>query len=127
MTSDDVSYVYRNKEAYVPMVPAEELESASRHDDALSMEQAAQLLRIGVDAMRELVILGEVPALSLNRKHWVLLRSHLLEFIKDRAEGQQETRRETHQVFDVLADQALANSCRPRRAGRQRRKPVSLD
>lgn len=61
--------------------------------DTLSVEEAAEVMRIGADAMRELIVSGEMPALSLNKKHWVLLREDVLDFVRTRARQQQEDRR----------------------------------
>lgn len=43
--------------------------------------------------MRELVLMGEIPALSLNKKHLVLLREDVLEFIRAQSRIQQTARR----------------------------------
>lgn len=62
-------------------------------EDTLGIEQAARLMRLGVEAMRELVITGEVPALICNQKHAVLLRTDVLDYIRDQGRKQAEERR----------------------------------
>jgi len=61
----------------------------------MDLEQAAGFLRLGYEAMKELVRKGEVPALSLNQKHTVLLREDLLDFVRSKGREQaQERKRE---------------------------------
>lgn len=61
--------------------------------DTLDLEQAARLMRLGRDAMKELVDNGEVAALSCNQKHAVLLRTDVLDYIRERGRKQAEERR----------------------------------
>lgn len=63
------------------------------NDQALSLADAASMLRLGEDALRELIVSGRIPALSLNRKHVVLLREDVIQFIRTHAHIQQEQRR----------------------------------
>jgi len=46
----------------------------AEHEDTIGIEDAAVMLRLGLDATRELVDTGQLPALRLNQKHTVLLR-----------------------------------------------------
>lgn len=40
--------------------------SAEEHDDTLGLEGAARMMRLGLEAMKELVDKAEVPAVRLN-------------------------------------------------------------
>lgn len=57
-------------------------------DDTLGLEGAAKMLRLGLEAMKDLVDKGEVPAVRLNQKHTVMLREDLIEFL--RLEGRRQ-------------------------------------
>ncbi|HHA2422305.1 helix-turn-helix domain-containing protein [Stenotrophomonas maltophilia] len=57
-------------------------------DDTLGLEGAAKMLRRGLEAMKDLVDKGEVPAVRLNQKHTVILREDLIEFL--RLEGRRQ-------------------------------------
>ena len=67
----------------------------ARHvdDDTLTLEQASKVMHLGVEAMRKLVDDGEVPACSLNKKHTVLLRADLIDYIRSKGREQAETRK----------------------------------
>ncbi len=67
--------------------------SESFPHDCLGLNEAAALLRLGVDATRELINAGALPALSLNRKHLVILRADVISFIRDTARAQQNERK----------------------------------
>lgn len=56
---------------------------ASAWPDTMGLEQAAEYLRLGRDATRELVDLGLLPATSLNQKHLVFRRVALDEFLAE--------------------------------------------
>ncbi|EMB2829828.1 TPA: hypothetical protein ACKQCK_000380 [Stenotrophomonas maltophilia] len=56
--------------------------------DTLGIEGAARMLRLGLEAMKELVDKGEVPAVRLNQKHTVMLREDLIDFL--RSEGRRQ-------------------------------------
>lgn len=66
-------------------------------DDTLTLEQAADYLHLGLEAMRDLVKTGQVPALSCNQKHTVMLRGDLTAYIREqaRAQADQRKRRQT--------------------------------
>ncbi|MGE8282846.1 MAG: hypothetical protein ACN6PX_03140 [Stenotrophomonas lactitubi] len=46
------------------------------------------MLRLGLEAMKDLVDKGEVPAVRLNQKHTVMLREDLIDFL--RSEGRRQ-------------------------------------
>ncbi|WP_425532790.1 helix-turn-helix domain-containing protein [Stenotrophomonas maltophilia] len=56
--------------------------------DTLGLEDAARMLRLGLEAMKELVDRGDVPAVRLNQKHTVMLREDLIDFL--RREGRRQ-------------------------------------
>lgn len=95
-TSNGVSYACRNIETPMNCAPEEDepvIRSSSGSSETMSLAEAASFMRIGIDALRSLIYEGLVPALSLNQKHWVLLRSDLVEFIRHTAHQQQMGRR----------------------------------
>lgn len=57
-------------------------------DDTIGLEDAARMLRLGLDAMKDLVDRGDVPAVRLNQKHTVMLREDLIDFL--RSEGRRQ-------------------------------------
>ena len=61
--------------------------------EVLSLEEAAALAKCGLECMRALVDAGEVPAARLNRKHTVLLRDDVIDFLRTKARQQAEERR----------------------------------
>ena len=61
--------------------------------ETIGLIEAAARLHIGREALRTLCERGEIPALSLNRKHWVLLRSDVLAYIAHTARQQAAARR----------------------------------
>jgi len=63
------------------------------NDDTMDLSQAAALLHIGFKAMKELVDTGEVPALSCNQKHCVLLREDLITYVREQGRKQADKRR----------------------------------
>lgn len=62
-------------------------------EDTIGIEDAATMLRLGLDATRELVDTGQLPALRLNQKHAVLLREVVLDYIREEGRRQAEERR----------------------------------
>lgn len=62
--------------------------SSDERDDTLGLEGAAKMLRLGLEAMKDLVDKGEVPAVRLNQKHTVMLRDDLIDFL--RSEGRRQ-------------------------------------
>ena len=61
--------------------------------DTLDLPAAAELLHCGLRAVKKLVDDGELPALQINQKHTVLLRSDLLAYIAERGREQAADRR----------------------------------
>lgn len=57
-------------------------------NDTLGLEDAARMMRLGLEAMKDLVDKGEVPAVRLNQKHTVMLREDLIDFL--RSEGRKQ-------------------------------------
>lgn len=62
--------------------------------DTLGLGEAAAMMRLGEDSLRELIVVGQIPAVSLNRKHWVILREDVLTFLRETAQRQASERRE---------------------------------
>lgn len=79
----------------------------AEQDDTLGLEDAAKVLRLGLEAMKALVEEGTVPAVRLNQKHTVMLREDLIEFL--RAEG----RRQAAERKAAIGKRPAANSERP--------------
>jgi len=65
----------------------------AEHEDTIGIEDAAVMLRLGLDATRELVDTGQLPALRLNQKHTVLLREDVRDYIREEGRRQAEQRR----------------------------------
>lgn len=57
-------------------------------DDTLGLGDAARMMRLGLEAMKDLVDKGEVPAVRLNQKHTVMLCEDLIDFL--RSEGRRQ-------------------------------------
>lgn len=56
--------------------------------ETLGLEDAAKMMRLGLEAMKDLVDKGAVPAVRLNQKHTVMLREDVIDFL--RAEGRKQ-------------------------------------
>lgn len=56
---------------------------SSAWPDTMGLEQAAEYLRLGRDATRDLFDRGELPGVSLNQKHLVFRRVALDRFLAD--------------------------------------------
>jgi hypothetical protein len=105
----------------------EDARHLSQEDQTLGISDTAQVLRLGEDAVRELILLGHLRALSLNRKHWVLLKSDVLEYVRKAARTQQLERQARFAQINSCATQPPVKpaSAKPHR---QRRRPIpSLD
>lgn len=88
-------------------------------DDTLGLEGAARMLRLGLEAMKELVDKGEVPAVRLNQKHTVMLREDLIDFLRSEGRRQAAERKKS-----AVGNRAAANapeSVRTRSASKSRR------
>jgi hypothetical protein len=84
----------------------------TNNGETLGIEQAAELMRIGYEAMKQLIDSGEVPAVILNQRHAVLLRSDVLNYIHEQGRLQAEERRR-------LAGQPKGRSVAPAAAARR--------
>lgn len=62
-------------------------------DDTLGLEEAADMLRLGLEATRTLVDGGHIPAVRLNQKHTVILRDDVIGYIRDEGRRQAEERK----------------------------------
>lgn len=62
-------------------------------DSTLGVEDAAKVMRLGLEAMKELIDKGTVPAVRLNQKHTVLLREDLISFLREEGRRQAAARR----------------------------------
>jgi excisionase family DNA binding protein len=78
--------------------------------ETLGIEQAAELMRIGYEAMKQLIDAGEVPAVILNQRHVVLLRSDVIAYIHEQGHIQAEQRRRVakRSKGSTIAPQAAA-------------------
>jgi hypothetical protein len=67
------------------------------NDPTMNLEQAADFMHLGYKAMKDLVDSGEVPALSLNQKHTILLREDLISYVREQGRKQADKRRARNQ------------------------------
>lgn len=63
------------------------------YGETLDIKEAAAMLHLGYDAMKDLIDVGAVPALVLNKKHTVMLRDDLIAYVRDEGRKQAEDRR----------------------------------
>ena len=68
------------------------------HDETLSVEEAATLAKVGIDCMKSLIDTGEIHAARFNRKHCVLLREDVIDYIRRRAREQSKQRRSVNTI-----------------------------
>jgi len=68
-------------------------DNLAANDPTMDLEQAAAFLHLGYEAMKALVNKGDVPALSLNQKHTVLLREDLIAYVREEGRKQAEERK----------------------------------
>ncbi|MGE8449935.1 MAG: hypothetical protein ACN6OP_04765 [Pseudomonadales bacterium] len=88
-------------------------------EDTLGLEGAARMLRLGLEAMKELVDKGEVPAVRLNQKHTVMLREDLIDFLRSEGRRQAAERKKS-----AIGNRPAANasaSGQARRVSKSRR------
>ncbi|QNG82164.1 DNA-binding protein [Stenotrophomonas maltophilia] len=88
-------------------------------EDTLGLEAAARIMRLGLEAMKELVDKGEVPAVRLNQKHTVMLREDLIDFLRSEGRRQAAERKKS-----AIGNRPAANSSAPgstKRASKSRR------
>lgn len=62
-------------------------------DETLDLQGAADFLKLGLDATRELIKSGAVPALRITQKHTVVLRSALVDYVRTEGARQADVRR----------------------------------
>ncbi len=77
------------------------------------------MLRLGLEAMKELVDKGEVPAVRLNQKHTVMLREDLIDFLRSEGRRQAAERKKS-----AIGNRPAANasaSGQARRVSKSRR------
>ena len=91
--------------------------------ETIGLIEAAAVLHIGREAMHSMCERGEIPALSLNRKHWVLLRSDVLAYIGHTARQQAAARRRS---CESSTPQIEATTSGEPRKGRPRRELPDL-
>jgi excisionase family DNA binding protein len=60
---------------------------------AIGIEEAAEIMRCGVEVVRKVIARGELPALQLTQRHWVLLRDDVIEYIRAQALTQAQARK----------------------------------
>ncbi|HDS1303559.1 TPA: hypothetical protein QEK28_000357 [Stenotrophomonas maltophilia] len=88
-------------------------------DETLGLEGAARMMRLGLEAMKELVDKGEVPAVRLNQKHTVMLREDLIDFLRTEGRRQAAERKKS-----AIGNRSAANapaSMSPNRKAKARR------
>lgn len=73
------------------------------NDPTMDLQQAADFLHLGYKAMKELVDSGDVPALSLNQKHTILLRDDLITYVREQGRLQ-ATKRQARKRSPNTAD-----------------------
>lgn len=87
--------------------------------ETLSLEDAAGIMRLGLEAMKELVDKGEVPAVRLNQKHTVMLREDLIDFL--RSEGRRQAAERKKSTIGTRPAANTPESEPTRRASKSRR------
>lgn len=105
-------------------------DSARHHDTeevplVLTLAESAQFVRVGEESFREVVDRGEVPAVSLNRKHTVCLRDDLLDWLRQLGRKQAEERRRRHEggPAKAAAPEAKRAQRQPRQSPRRQAPP----
>lgn len=70
-------------------------DAIAANDPTMDLQQAATFMHLGLEAMKKLVDSGDVPALSLNQKHTILLRDDLIDYVREQGRKQAEKRRKS--------------------------------
>lgn len=83
--------------------------------ETLTVDEAAELIFLGRDAMKELIDTGVVPAVRCNQKHTVMLREDLLAYVREEGRRQAEARRKTVTVRKAATPGAAPQPGRRRR------------
>ncbi|MFA6922391.1 MAG: helix-turn-helix domain-containing protein [Gallionella sp.] len=83
--------------------------------EILNSTEAAELMRMSVPAIRGMASSGEVPATQIG-DDWRFLRSHLIDYISNRAIAEQRIRKEQHTLKKAMQDdQAPMGRGRPKK------------
>jgi len=69
--------------------------------ETLDLEGTAHLLRLGLDATRELIATGRLPAVQLNQKHTCVLREAVIDYLRDEGLRQAQERRKAHDTIKL--------------------------
>jgi hypothetical protein len=85
---------------------------AATNSPTMDLEQAAAFLHLGYKAMKALVDTGEVPALSLNQKHTILLRDDLITYVREQGRAQ-AARRRSRKPIDAPPTRAKRSISKP--------------
>lgn len=88
-------------------------------EDTLGLEGAARMMRLGLEAMKQLVDKGDVPAVRLNQKHTVMLREDLIDFL--RLEGRKQAAERRKMAAGNQASPTTLEPNQPRKKNRSRR------
>jgi len=78
-------------------------------DTTMSVKEAAEFMRLGDDALKQLIDEGRIEAVRLNQKHTVLLRSVVIQYLREEGKKQALDRR-------ARKERAVGRERRPRRA-----------
>lgn len=93
--------------------------------DTLNLAEAAEYLRLGYEATRELFERGELPGLSLNQKHVVFLRSELEAYIRETGRRQAAERRQGIKPAEHAATPRRARRSLPDLSAASERAPTA--
>ena len=83
----------------------------------IGIEEAAEILRCGYDTVRTAIECGDLPALQMKKRHTVLLREDVIEYVRVHARRQAQERKAEHALREARY-KALA----PQRRGPGRRR-----
>jgi excisionase family DNA binding protein len=78
-------------------------------DTTMSVKEAAEFMRLGDEALKQLIDDGRIEAVRLNQKHTVLLRSVVIQYLRDEGKKQALDRR-------ARRERPMGRDRRPRRA-----------
>lgn len=70
------------------------------------------MLRLGLEAMKELVDSGDVPAVRLNQKHTVMLREDLIDFLRREGRRQAAERKQRKTQLPPCGRQLIKRAAR---------------
>lgn len=89
----------------IRMVDRHQKHQIDADDATLGLEGAARMMRLGLEAMKDLVEKGEVPAVRFNQKHTVMLREDLIDFLRSEGRRQAAERKKS-----AVGKRAAANA-----------------